>query len=260
MLGRLIGSVATGGVVGLLAWLIAGSLAASVIAASSSSSSRWSATCIASGGGSAAAGRAVIFRGGSDWAAAVRATAAGFQRRRRQFRRRRRVGELVGSWIWASSASASICSSTTGGCGGSSRASAGADRAGDQGGRGHAFGPGALRGRGRARRQAAVPRSVRAGARARYLLALRIWDTAHNNGVLIYLLLADRKVEIVADRGIDAKVGARAGEKSARRWRANSRRANFAGGVIRGIEAVSRQLAAYFPRTGERTNCRIRRW
>ena len=37
---------------------------------------------------------------------------------------------------------------------------------------------------------------------------LRIWDTAHNNGVLIYLLLADREVEIVADRGIDAKVGA----------------------------------------------------
>ena len=37
----------------------------------------------------------------------------------------------------------------------------------------------------------------------------RIWDTAHNDGVLIYLLLADRDVEIVADRGIDAKVGAR---------------------------------------------------
>src|SRR5438046_7616669 len=36
---------------------------------------------------------------------------------------------------------------------------------------------------------------------------LRIWDTAHNNGVLIYLLLADRNVEIVAERGIDAKVG-----------------------------------------------------
>ena len=37
---------------------------------------------------------------------------------------------------------------------------------------------------------------------------LRIWDTAHNNGVLIYLLLADRDVEIIADRGIHAKVGA----------------------------------------------------
>src|SRR5437773_11952359 len=37
---------------------------------------------------------------------------------------------------------------------------------------------------------------------------LRIWDTAHNNGVLIYLLLADRNVELVADRGTDVKVGA----------------------------------------------------
>ena len=36
---------------------------------------------------------------------------------------------------------------------------------------------------------------------------LRIWDTQHNNGLLIYLLLADRNVEIVADRGIHAKVG-----------------------------------------------------
>jgi uncharacterized membrane protein len=42
---------------------------------------------------------------------------------------------------------------------------------------------------------------------------LRIWDTAHNNGVLIYLLLADRDFEIVADRGIDTKVGAAGWEK-----------------------------------------------
>ena len=46
---------------------------------------------------------------------------------------------------------------------------------------------------------------------------LRIWDTAHNNGVLIYLLLADRDFEIVADRGIDAKVGARGLGKNLRR-------------------------------------------
>ena len=42
---------------------------------------------------------------------------------------------------------------------------------------------------------------------------LRIWDTAHNNGVLIYLLFADHNVEIVADRGIDAKVGFSGWEK-----------------------------------------------
>src|SRR5467141_943178 len=42
---------------------------------------------------------------------------------------------------------------------------------------------------------------------------LRIWDTVHNNGVLIYLLLADRDVEIIADRGIDTRVGAAGWEK-----------------------------------------------
>src|SRR3990172_1057838 len=37
---------------------------------------------------------------------------------------------------------------------------------------------------------------------------LRVWDTEHNNGVLIYLLLADRDVEIIADRGVHRHVGA----------------------------------------------------
>src|ERR1039457_16338 len=48
---------------------------------------------------------------------------------------------------------------------------------------------------------------------------LRVWDTEHNNGVLIYLLLADRDVEIVADRGNHAKVGAQEWEKIAARWK-----------------------------------------
>jgi len=76
---------------------------------------------------------------------------------------------------------------------------------------------------------------------------LRIWDTAHNNGVLIYLLLADRKVEIVADRGIDAKVGAAGWDKICKAMEADFRSGNFSGGVIKGIQAVSQQLATYFP-------------
>ena len=79
---------------------------------------------------------------------------------------------------------------------------------------------------------------------------LRIWDTAHNNGVLIYLLLADRNVEIVADRGIDAKVGAAGWEKICAEMESNFRAGNFAGGTIKGIQAVSRQLAAHFPKHG----------
>jgi uncharacterized membrane protein len=83
---------------------------------------------------------------------------------------------------------------------------------------------------------------------------LRIWDTAHNNGVLIYLLLADRQVEIVADRGIDAKVGAAGWEKICADMQAEFRTGKFEGGVIKGIEAVSRQLAAYYPKHGAGKN------
>jgi uncharacterized membrane protein len=83
---------------------------------------------------------------------------------------------------------------------------------------------------------------------------LRIWDTTHNNGVLIYLLLADRDVEIVADRGIDAKVGATGWENICREMETDFRAGNFEGGLIKGIAAVSRELAKHFPKSGGGTN------
>ena len=83
---------------------------------------------------------------------------------------------------------------------------------------------------------------------------LRIWDTAHNNGVLIYLLLADRNVEIIADRGIDAKVGAAGWKKICAEMEKEFKARNFERGVIRGIEAVSRELATHFPRSGAGPN------
>jgi uncharacterized membrane protein len=83
---------------------------------------------------------------------------------------------------------------------------------------------------------------------------LRIWDTVHNNGVLIYLLLADRQVEIVADRGIDAKVGAAGWEKICADMQTDFKAGKFERGVIGGIGAVSRQLAAHFPKHGAGPN------
>jgi len=83
---------------------------------------------------------------------------------------------------------------------------------------------------------------------------LRIWDTAHNNGVLIYLLLADRQVEIVADRGVDAKVGAAGWQEICADMEAEFSSGNFEGGAIKGIEAVSRRLARYFPADGPGQN------
>ncbi len=76
---------------------------------------------------------------------------------------------------------------------------------------------------------------------------LRVWDTQHNNGLLIYLLLADRAVEIVADRGIHAKVGAHEWDKVCRQMEAAFRKANFEGGVIGGVQAVGSHLVAHFP-------------
>src|SRR5258708_11238248 len=77
---------------------------------------------------------------------------------------------------------------------------------------------------------------------------LRIWDTAHNNGVLIYLLLADRDVEIVADRGIDAKGGREGWDKICKAMETDFKAGNCESGVIKGVEAVSRQVAKYFPK------------
>jgi uncharacterized membrane protein len=83
---------------------------------------------------------------------------------------------------------------------------------------------------------------------------LRMWDTAHNNGVLIYLLLADRDVEILADRGIDAKVSTMEWENICRAMETEFGKGNFEVGVLKGIEAVSRHLAKHFPKRGAGAN------
>ncbi len=78
---------------------------------------------------------------------------------------------------------------------------------------------------------------------------LRVWDTEHNNGVLIYLLFADHSVEIVADRGIDARVGAQQWRRICAAMEADFRDGEFERGVLGGIAEVTRHLARYFPRT-----------
>lgn len=81
---------------------------------------------------------------------------------------------------------------------------------------------------------------------------LRIWDTEQNNGVMIYLLFADHTVEIVADRGIDAHVGAAGWADICREMEAAFRRGAFERGVLDGIAAISAHLARHFPPTGRR--------
>lgn len=83
---------------------------------------------------------------------------------------------------------------------------------------------------------------------------LRIWDTEQNNGVLIYLQLADRDVEIVADRGVHAVVGQQAWETICLDMETAFREGKFEEGVLSGIRRVGRHLAQHYPRTGAKVN------
>ncbi|MEP7275940.1 MAG: TPM domain-containing protein [Betaproteobacteria bacterium] len=79
---------------------------------------------------------------------------------------------------------------------------------------------------------------------------LRVWDTEENCGVLVYLLLADRDVEIVADRGIHRIVGDAAWQAVCTRMEAAFREGRFADGMVAGVGEISALLAEHFPRTG----------
>ena len=83
---------------------------------------------------------------------------------------------------------------------------------------------------------------------------LNIWDTEHNNGVLIYLLLADRDVEIVADRGIHHFVGDDGWESICHAMELRFREGAFELGVLEGIAAIGAALSQHFPAQGTQRN------
>ncbi|MGH8076576.1 MAG: TPM domain-containing protein [Lysobacter sp.] len=97
------------------------------------------------------------------------------------------------------------------------------------------------------------PRAVWAGKQARdravdVFTQLRVWDTRANNGVLLYLLLADHRIEIVADRGFDGLV-------SAEQWRGvcqlieeRLKAGEPEAAALCGVEAMSALLSEHFPR------------
>lgn len=76
---------------------------------------------------------------------------------------------------------------------------------------------------------------------------LRVWDTEENSGVLIYLLLADREVHIVADRGIAKRVPQSEWDAIAQGMQNSFHQGNFRAGSLEGIERISKILAAHFP-------------
>jgi uncharacterized membrane protein len=101
--------------------------------------------------------------------------------------------------------------------------------------------------------EAALPWSyLRRGAPAReralmVFAKLRVWDTEANNGVLIYVELADRSIEIVADRGIARRVPAAEWQAQADRMRERFRAGEFEAGLTAAIDDVAQRLRTHFP-------------
>ena len=75
---------------------------------------------------------------------------------------------------------------------------------------------------------------------------LRIWDTEHNNGVLIYLLLAEHAIEIVADRGLSRRVPRAHWDAVLGGMRGAFRTGHFEAGLAEAIDAVDAMLVQHF--------------
>ncbi len=76
---------------------------------------------------------------------------------------------------------------------------------------------------------------------------LRIWDTEHNNGVLIYLLLAEQNVEILADRGAASRIPPACWEEVCKAMETAFREGRFEPGVLEGLQRISSLLEEHFP-------------
>ena len=79
---------------------------------------------------------------------------------------------------------------------------------------------------------------------------LRVWDTENNSGVLIYVQVVDRRIEIVADRGIKAKVEQHEWDAIAHRMETAFRAGRYEAGTIEGLREITALLARYFPPSG----------
>ena len=102
---------------------------------------------------------------------------------------------------------------------------------------------------------AALWRDVSARDRAREVFALQgVWNTEDNNGVLLYVLLAERRVEIVADRGIDRRVEGRDWQRVIATMDPLLRAGRFEDAALAGVRGVSDLLAGHFPPRVNGTN------
>jgi uncharacterized membrane protein len=91
-------------------------------------------------------------------------------------------------------------------------------------------------------------RKLSARERALQLFAsLGVWDTHHNNGVLIYVLLGDKAVEIIADRGIAQHIPASEWQALCDEVSERFRQGDPTAGCCVAVQSVGRRLARFFP-------------
>ena len=95
---------------------------------------------------------------------------------------------------------------------------------------------------------AAMPEVLRRRALA-WFGELRVWDTEHNNGVLIYLQLAEHAIEIIADRGLNDRVMPAQWQALAEQLRVPLQAGRFEEGLVAAVDAITVWLEAHFPAT-----------
>ncbi|MEO7387717.1 MAG: TPM domain-containing protein [Gammaproteobacteria bacterium] len=84
--------------------------------------------------------------------------------------------------------------------------------------------------------------------------ALRVWDTAENNGVLVYVLLAERHIEIVADRGFTGRVAPAEWEAVCQEMEREFRASRYEQGTLAALDRISELARRHFPASGENRN------
>jgi uncharacterized membrane protein len=101
--------------------------------------------------------------------------------------------------------------------------------------------------------QAQLLRGLSPRLRAHEVFAhLRVWNTEHNTGVLAYVLIADHAIEIVADRGIAAKVAEDEWRAVCSLMQQHFSVGDYRAGALAGVEAITQILVQHFPSDGRR--------
>jgi uncharacterized membrane protein len=83
---------------------------------------------------------------------------------------------------------------------------------------------------------------------------LRVWDTEHNNGVLVYVQFAEKQLEIVADRGISARVAQAEWDAICQEMIAAYRAGQYETGTVAGLNRMTASLLQHFPGTHKNHN------